>query len=73
MKKAELQLGIVNQSLEQVKRQCGLLEQRAGDHAHLLAVGRGKREELAGEVEQLRKGVAQQVRALVAGESLRLD
>ena len=65
LKKAELQLGIVSQQCEQVRRKKTILENKRAEQGVWLEGIRIKREEILKEVEVLRKSLSQTVRELL--------
>ena len=58
LKKAELQLGIVSQQCEQVRRKKTILENKRAEQGVWLEGIRIKREEILKEVEVLRKSLS---------------
>ena len=65
MKKAELQLSALQQSMEQHRRRFTQLGERVGEGRREMEAARGKREAIGGDVEVLRKDLAQQVRGSI--------
>ena len=62
LKKAELQLGVLRQSVDQqFRRRCVNLERKVKEGGEAAGGSRVRREEVRVEVEQLRKGLVQTV------------
>ena len=62
LKKAELQLGVLRQSVDQqLRRRCVNLERKVKERGEAAGASHVRREEVRVEVEQLRKGLAQTV------------
>ena len=65
LKKAELQLGVLRQSVDQqLHRRCVNLERKVKEGGEAAEERRVRREEVKAEVEQLRKGLTQTVNRL---------
>lgn len=65
LKKAELQLGVLRQSVDQqLHRRCVNLERKVKEGGEAAEERRVRREEVKAEVEQLRKGLTQTVSRL---------